>query len=193
MQRLIIGIDEVGRGCWAGPLVVGAVILNELVVGITDSKALSKTKRETYAEQIKAKALLCNTGWVWPNEINEIGLTAATTLAIERALHQVTQYDKIIIDGSINYLPNNHKAYCLIKADLTIPSVSAASIVAKVARDQYMFDQDSVYIGYKFGQHVGYGTAVHKQAIIELGITPLHRLSYKPIQRILNGSDDDND
>ncbi len=191
MNKLIIGIDEVGRGPWAGPLVVGAVMLSEPIGALADSKIISGSQRKYLAEKIRLEAIMCNTGWVWPDEIDKLGLTAATQLAIERALEGVDVYDQIIIDGSVNYLPHNEKAITMIKADSIVPAVSAASIVAKVARDEYMAEQSGTYPDYGFERHVGYGTARHIRAIAEHGLTPLHRMSYKPIREFFEkaGSD----
>jgi ribonuclease HII len=185
----IVGIDEVGRGCWAGPLVVGAVILNEPITGLKDSKLLSKIKRQSLDKEIRLKADYFSLGWVESSEIDEIGLTKATTLAINRAIENLgVDYDQIIIDGNINFLPNNIKASCLIKADSLVPAVSAASIIAKVARDKFMNNISNEYPGYGFDKHVGYGTAIHKQALIDFGPTKLHRKSFSPIKLSLNGT-----
>lgn len=187
MSKIVIGIDEVGRGCWAGPLVVGAVVMGSHIPGLADSKILSRSRRQELAEQIRSHAVAHSTGWVEPAEVDQLGLTAATRLAIERAIESIQMYDQIIIDGSINFISDNPKAITMIKADATVPAVSAASILAKVARDDYMADQHQHYPEYGFSQHVGYGTAQHKQALIDHGITKLHRLSYRPIQAILAG------
>lgn len=189
MSKLIVGIDEVGRGSWAGPLVVGAVILQNNIEDLADSKILSKVQRQYLALQIHQHATAVSTGWVEPSEVDALGLTAATQLAIVRAIESIHQYDEIIIDGSINFLPLNAKARSLIKADSLVPAVSAASIIAKVARDDYMAEQDLLYPQYGFGSHVGYGTAKHKQALVDHGVTPLHRLSYKPIKLILESGE----
>lgn len=186
-NRLIVGVDEVGRGCWAGPLVAGAVILQEPIKGLADSKIIKPLDRKKLALLIREKALACRTGWVSPQEVDTFGLTAATTLAITRAMQGIELYDHIVIDGSLNFLKGNDKALTLIKADALIPAVSAASILAKVARDEFMVEQHTLYPKYGFDRHVGYGTSAHKQAIIEHGITPLHRKSFKPIQKVLNG------
>lgn len=185
---MILGIDEVGRGPWAGPLVVGAVVLGEAVIeGLTDSKKLTKKKREVLNEVIREKASGFGLGWVDASEIDEIGLAAALRLATIRAVEQVgAPYHEIIIDGTINFLKETSKG-CYVttlpKADLLIPSVSAASIIAKVARDNYMALQDEVYPGYGFTSHVGYGTAMHRLSIDRLGVTPLHRLSFAPLAK----------
>lgn len=185
---MIVGIDEVGRGPWAGPLVVGAVVLGgQAIEGLTDSKKLTKKKREVLSAEIYEKAAGVGLGWVSATEIDEIGLSGALRLATRRALEQIhTPYSEIIIDGTINFLADTNKGQyvtTLAKADLLIPSVSAASIVAKVARDSYMEEQDGMYPDYGFKSHVGYGTAVHRKAIEEFGVTPLHRLSFAPLQK----------
>jgi len=203
---ITVGIDEVGRGCWAGPLVAGAVILPENAaltfiwedcppkgqntkareVRLVDSKKLSKGQRETSAEWIHANAVATGLGWVWPTEIDMHGLTWAVKTAMERALAEITlKYDEIIIDGNINYFAHNSKARAIIKADDSVPAVSAASIVAKVARDRYMTELDEQYSGYGFAKHVGYGTAAHSSALKMLGVSDIHRQSYKPIQAFL--------
>lgn len=185
---MILGIDEVGRGPWAGPLVIGAVILGgDSIDGLTDSKKLSKKRREQLYHEIHAKAAAVGLGWVEAHEIDEIGLGPSLALATRRAVEQIrVPYHEIIIDGTINFLKDTSKGQFVTtmkKADLLVPSVSAASIVAKVARDRFMAKQDELYPGYKFSSHVGYGTAVHRAAIEALGVTPLHRLSFAPLQK----------
>lgn len=182
---IILGIDEVGRGCWAGPMVAGAVILGVKIDGLKDSKQLSKKARTVLAAQIQASATAFGIGWVSAEEIDKVGLTEANRLAVVRALDEISiPYDEIIIDGSVNFLADNKLAKAVIKADQTIPAVSAASIIAKVARDEYMSLMDQKYPGYQFADHVGYGTASHSQALDRLGICPLHRLSFKPVAKL---------
>lgn len=186
---MILGIDEVGRGSWAGPLVVGAVVLGgEIIEGLTDSKKLSKKQREKLNIEIHAKAKAIGLGWVEPSEIDEIGLSKSLNLATKRAVEQIkTPYSEIIIDGTVNFLKDTNKekyVTTIKKADLLIPCVSAASIVAKVARDKYMATQDDVYRGYDFKNHVGYGTSAHSKAIDKNGATKLHRMSFAPLKKI---------
>ncbi len=184
---ITVGIDEVGRGCWAGPVVAGAVILKAPITGLKDSKLLTKKQRESLTEQIKSQALAIGIGWVEPAIIDRIGLSRAVQLAMERALEQISiDYDEIIIDGSLNFMKYNPKARALIKADSLIPAVSAASIVAKVARDEYMANLGATYMVYDFGRHVGYGTALHLERLKQHGVSDIHRLSYKPIQALLS-------
>lgn len=183
----VVGIDEVGRGCWAGPLVAGAVILNKPVAGLKDSKKLSKIQRATLAAIIQKQAQAIGLGWVEPAEIDEIGLSKAVKLAMERALAQITMdFDEIIVDGNINYFPNDLRAKAVIKADDSVPAVSAASIIAKVARDEYMATKaHELFPMYEFGRHVGYGTKLHVEMLKLHGVSPLHRKTYKPIMELL--------
>jgi ribonuclease HII len=185
---MILGIDEVGRGPWAGPLVVGAVVLGGAQIeGLADSKVLSKKRREALALLIHENAQAVGLGWVDALELDTIGMSEALRLATRRAVEKITApYHEIIIDGTINLLEGTAKGRyvtTLPKADALIPSVSAASIVAKVARDAFMKEQDTVYPGYGFGAHAGYGVAKHRAAIDQLGVTPLHRLSFAPLKK----------
>lgn len=187
-----VGIDEVGRGCWAGPLVAGAVILpanfclEDCPVALRDSKKLSKRQREAAAAWIHEYALAVGLGWVWPADIDISGITTSVKRAMEQALTAIAaDYDEVIIDGNINYLAGNSKAKAIVKADDSVPSASAASIVAKVARDNYMASLGEQYAGYGFDKHVGYGTAAHIAALKALGVSDIHRLSYKPIRALL--------
>ena len=184
---MILGIDEVGRGPWAGPVVVGAVVLGCEIEGLTDSKKLSKKRRDALDEEIRQKAAGYGLGWVSAEEIDDIGLSQSLVLATKRAVEQVeTPYHEIIIDGTINFLKDTSKGEyvtTMAKADLLVPSVSAASIIAKVARDNYMAQQGEKYPEYGFGSHVGYGTKAHREAIDKHGVTPLHRLSFAPLAK----------
>ena len=185
---MILGIDEVGRGPWAGPLVVGAVVLGGATIdGLTDSKKLSKKRRDVLDIEIREKAAGFGLGWVPADEIDRIGLSQALKLATRIAVEQIkVPYSEIVIDGTVNFLAETGKGKYVTtmkKADLLVPSVSAASIIAKVARDNYMEQQDEIYSGYGFKNHVGYGTAAHIAAIDKLGVTPLHRLSFAPLKK----------
>ena len=172
---LIVGIDEVGRGSWAGPLVAAAVLLNSPIEGLTDSKLISAIKRSKLSDEILQTAGGYGIGWVTADEIDILGLTKSVSLAMQRA---------IIIDGNYNFLKEYENVETLIKADLLIPSVSAASIIAKVARDNFMADKSLVYPGYGFEKNVGYGTKQHLEALNKLGLTDIHRKSFKPMSSI---------
>jgi len=182
INMMIVGIDEVGRGAWAGPLVVGAVLLGGASIeGLTDSKLLTKAQREVLNLEIRQKAKAVGLGWVSAKHLDVIGLSEALKLASRRALAHIRgEYTEIIIDGTIRLIDDS-RVTLMKKADLLVPSVSAASIVAKVARDNYMRHVDGIFEGYKFRSHVGYGTVAHRKAIKERGVTPLHRLSFAPL------------
>ncbi len=183
---IILGVDEVGRGCWAGPLVAGAVILHEPIDNLADSKVLSKVQRELLAKSIYKLAAAVSLGWVTSKEVDEYGLTRAVRLAMERAVAAIkTDYDQLVVDGNYNYLAENPKSHALIKADAVIPAVSAASIVAKVARDKYMTELAIAFPQYGFEKHVGYGTVAHLVALKINGVSMHHRHSYKPIKALL--------
>ena len=196
---MILGIDEVGRGPYAGPLVIGACILGdwqnsedaEWIEKLTDSKKLSAKRREELYVLIKEKALAAATGWVSSAEIDEIGLSEALRLATRRAVEQIQKtkvpFSEIIIDGTMNFLIGTKlEKYVstLKKGDFLVKEISAASILAKVERDNYMAKLDAVYPEYGFGKHVGYGTAAHQKAMEEFDLTPEHRRSFRPVREI---------
>lgn len=187
---MVVGIDEVGRGPWAGPLVFGAVVLGgDQIDGLTDSKKLTAKKRLALDVIIREKALAYGLGWVSAAELDEIGMSNACELGCRRALEQITvAYSDIIIDGTVNFLATTGKGpyvKTIKQADLLVPCVSAASIIAKVARDSFMAEQDARYPGYGFAAHVGYGTKQHAEALTQLGVCPLHRTSFAPIAKLL--------
>ncbi len=185
---MIIGIDEVGRGCWAGPLVASAVLMDDVTAinGLKDSKKLSERKRNLLNVEIQKNAHAIGVGWVDAKEVDVLGLTESVRLAMRRALEQIDYYDiEIVIDGNYNFLSDIPRTTALIKADDTVPAVSAASIVAKVARDSYMKEIAVKYPNYSFEKHVGYGTRLHRSALQEHGVTEIHRQSYKPIKALL--------
>lgn len=187
---MIVGIDEVGRGSLAGPVVVAACLLGDAQIdGLTDSKLLSKKKREAYSAVIKAEALSLGVGWVSAKQIDEIGISAALKSAAETALAQISgDYDQIIVDGTIK-LVADERAVTMKKADQLIASVSAASVVAKVARDHYMYAVGELFPEYGFAGNVGYGAAAHLEALHRLGPTPLHRFSFAPLKSFFPRSD----
>lgn len=189
----ILGIDEVGRGPLAGPVVIGAVILPDekpdWVADLRDSKKLSKKRREVLSEIIMREAPATGLGWVASEEIDLYGIASALRLATRRAVKSLfslhVPFCQIIIDGNTNFLadtPLEGQVSTVIKADDLIKEVSAASIIAKVARDRYMTEMALSFPGYGFEQNAGYGTKKHIEAIHKLGICPEHRRSYEPIK-----------
>ncbi|MBR2753843.1 ribonuclease HII [Candidatus Saccharibacteria bacterium] len=190
----ILGIDEVGRGPLAGPLVVGAVILpedkREWFFKLKDSKKLTAKAREELNAIILNEAAT-GLGWVPATELDQLGISKALQIATRRAVKAVQSlhvpFSQIIIDGKVNFLQSTPLAPFVstcIKADAKIHEVSAASIIAKVARDHYMINLATKYPNYKFDQHVGYGTKTHLAAIYEYGLTPEHRKSFEPCKSL---------
>ena len=190
----ILGIDEVGRGPIAGPLVVGAVILPEeedfWFDELRDSKKLSRHKREYLNDFILASSAT-GLGWVPAEDIDKIGIYEALKLATRLAVKQVksfhTPFSEIIIDGNQNFLTGTSLApytTTCVKGDDKIREISAASIIAKVARDNYMIELSYDYPDYDFEHNVGYGTPNHRTAILTYGLTPEHRRSFEPCKSI---------
>lgn len=198
MKRVILGIDEVGRGPYAGPLVIGACILPEdrenhpWINELNDSKKLSKKKREELYLRISKNATFA-TGWVTAEELDKIGISKALNLATARAVKKIqaqkVPFTEIVIDGISNFLKNTpleKYVTTMKKADFYVKEVSAASIVAKFERDKYMVELAQKYPGYDFENNVGYGTAKHQAAMERLGLTPEHRRSFAPVAKLKN-------
>lgn len=184
---MIVGVDEVGRGSLAGPLCVGAVAFSEeqTIPGLKDSKLLTAPQRKKLALLIKQQATAAALGWASAQEIDKLGLTSALRLATARALAGITiDYEQLILDGKLSF-SDDPRATTLPRADALVPAVSAASIIAKVARDTYMGVMNRLYINYQFAKHVGYGTALHRQLLQQHGPSPLHRHSFTPVREVL--------
>ncbi len=177
---MVAGIDEVGRGCLAGPLVASAVVLPvNCKLKLYDSKQITAQKRQDLSDEVIKKALGCGLGWVTNTEIDEYGLAWALQEAYERALVDMnTEVSRIILDGSVNYLSEYEICETVVKADQKLACVAAASIVAKVARDTYMQAQSVKYPQYRYETNVGYGTVSHREAIQKYGLTDIHRKSF---------------
>lgn len=184
----MIGIDEAGRGAWAGPLVVAAVMFSEnpgFIKGLDDSKRLRPKVRESLAETIKSSAIV-GVAQASPEEVDQLGLTRATSQCILEVLKQMPKGKPIIIDGRQNFLAGtayDHLVTCEVKADQKRPAVMAASIIAKVSRDLQMQASAKQFPGWGFDSHVGYGTARHLHELISRGpIKGWHRFSFEPIR-----------
>ena len=186
-QLLVAGVDEVGRGPLAGPVVTAAVILDpeNPIDGLMDSKKLSESRREELAVLIKERSLAWSIGRAEVEEIDEINILQATMLAMQRAVAGLSPAPKhALIDG--NRCPQLIcTAEAIIKGDGLVPSISAASIIAKVSRDNEMVELDALYPGYGLAGHKGYPTKAHRDALVELGVTPIHRRSFGPVKRAL--------
>ncbi len=185
-QIILAGIDEVGRGPLAGPVVTAAVILdpNNPIEGLTDSKKLSASKREALAIEIKAKALAWALGRAEPEEIDELNIHHATLLSMKRAYEALPiKATHAKIDGK--FCPDIAcHTEAVIKGDLTVPEISAASIIAKVSRDQEMCDFHEHYPEYGFNRHSGYPTKFHIAALQAHGVTVIHRRSFGPVKKL---------
>ena len=183
-QPGIAGVDEVGRGPLAGPVVAAAVILDpdNPIDGLMDSKKISEKKREQLSDEIKQKALSWSLGRAEVEEIDQINILQASLLAMSRAVDGLSiAPEQVLVDG--NKCPElPYPVEAIIKGDSLVQAISAASIIAKVARDNEMIELDTVYPGYGLAKHKGYPTAMHRQALLELGVTEIHRRSYKPVR-----------
>lgn len=184
---VVAGVDEVGRGCWAGPVVAAAVVLHPRLrlAGVHDSKLLTHRRRVEIARLIRRHALAVGIGWVSAPDVDEHGLTQAVRRAGVRALAAMNcPYDAVLLDGKHNYLSEHCQAQTIIKGDQLSLSIAAASIIAKVARDHYMTALAASLPSYGFELHKGYGTSFHRAALAQLGPTPQHRRSWAPLQHL---------
>ncbi len=187
-SSLIAGVDEVGRGPLVGAVVTAAVILdpNNPIEGLSDSKKLTDKKRALLCEEIKEKALAWSLGRAEPYEIDELNILGATMLAMERAVEGLSITPSyVLIDG--NKIPKGISQPCeaIVKGDMRVKEISAASILAKVTRDQEMAELDAIYPAYGFAKHKGYPTKAHMEALLQHGATDQHRKSFKPVKQVL--------
>lgn len=185
--KLIAGVDEVGRGPLAGAVVAAAVILdpNKPIEGLTDSKKLTEKRRDVLFDIIQRDALAWAIGRAEVHEIDELNILHASMLAMQRAVELLSpQAEFALVDGNrCPKLPCPSQA--IVKGDLTEPCISAASILAKVARDREMDQMELKYPGYGFAKHKGYPTKVHMDALLKLGPTEIHRRTFGPVAKLL--------
>ena len=186
-MRLIAGVDEAGRGPLAGPVVAAAVILSEPIQGLADSKALSANRRHELCIAIKSHALRWSVGRADVCEIDALNILQATLLAMQRAVAGLgDDVDEVWVDG--DQVPKLRCATrAIVKGDVTVPTISAASILAKVTRDSEMEQLDKQFPGYGLAVHKGYPTRGHLEALTRMGPTPVHRRSFAPVRRLLAG------
>lgn len=187
VRGLVCGVDEAGRGPWAGPVSAGAVILSpdDIPEGIDDSKALKADRREALAFEIKARAVAWGVGFASPEEIEDLNILQATGLAMCRAIEALQiQPTAALVDGNYRFkLPCDVET--VVGGDGLSLSIAAASILAKTARDRIMIEMDAEYPGYGFASHKGYNAPVHQAALKTLGPCPIHRRSWSPIKALL--------
>jgi ribonuclease HII len=188
---LVCGVDEAGRGPWAGPVSAGAVILDPRRVpkGLDDSKKLSAKTRETLEVEIKAKAVAWGVGFASVEEIAALNILHATGLAMRRAVEALAiQPAFALVDGNYRFqLPCEVKT--VVGGDGKSKSIAAASILAKVARDRLMIEMDARYPGYGFASHKGYRAPIHAEGLLALGPCEIHRMSWGPVKLALMGKD----
>jgi len=188
---LTAGVDEAGRGPLAGPVVAAAVVLDPArpVAGLADSKVLAPRRRAALAAEIRDRALAWGLGWADAAEVDELNVLQATFLAMRRALLELqTAPAHVVFDGNrcpdLGGLPFRCTVEAVVRGDASVPGVSAASILAKCARDEHMCLLDARYPGYGFARHKGYPTADHVEALRRLGPSPVHRRSFAPVQSL---------
>lgn len=186
-DMIVAGVDEAGRGPLAGPVVAAAVVLSAAysIDGLADSKTLSALRREALAAQVRAHATGWALGMASVEEIDRLNILQATLLAMQRAVQGLAMTpDLVLVDG--NRAPRlSCPVRTVVRGDALIKSISAASILAKVARDAILQNLDGEYPGYGFAVHKGYPTAAHQRALEALGPSPVHRRSFGPVRRLL--------
>jgi ribonuclease HII len=187
--RLIAGIDEAGRGAWAGPVYAAAVVLPldrpdlwDALEGVTDSKQLSPRRRVALLDVIDQVAVSVGVGTATAKEVDALGIVPANRLAMERAIAALVPSPDFLLIDYLRLPGVDLPQRSAPKADQRCLSVAAASIVAKVRRDQWMVELDHRYPGYEFARHKGYGTAAHRSALARLGPSPIHRMSWAPLR-----------
>ena len=192
----IAGLDEAGRGAWAGPVVAGAVILPldrfdlaHVLEGVTDSKQLTPEEREALLPRILDVAVAAAVGHASHTEIDGLGIVPATRLAMRRALDALAVAPDALLSDALALPEIDLPCRAVIKGDQRSLSIAAASILAKVTRDRFMIELDPAFPQYGFAEHKGYGTPLHQQSLVHFGPTRLHRMTFAPLQAILAGYD----
>lgn len=187
VAKIVAGVDEAGRGPLAGPVMAAAVVLDPRrpIEGLADSKRLSPDRREALARAIRAQALAWAVACAEVEEIDSINILSASLLAMQRAVAGLAlEPSLVLVDGNrAPDLPCQVRA--IVKGDASVPAISAASILAKVARDKLMGEMDRRYPGYGFARHKGYPTPAHLEALKRLGPSPIHRRSFAPVKAVL--------
>ena len=189
LEDIVAGVDEVGRGPLCGPVVTAAVILDPSrpIAGLNDSKKLSEKKRDELFDEIKEKALAWSLGRAEVEEIDRINILQATMVAMQRAVAGLSvRPSLVLVDGNRTPGFDGCRSQAEVKGDGRIAEISAASIIAKVARDREMAELDALYPGYGIAGHKGYPTKAHMEALKNLGVTPIHRRSFRPVRDCLN-------
>jgi ribonuclease HII len=187
----VAGVDEAGRGAWAGPVSAGAVILPphfelmDNLAGVRDSKQMTPRQRAQWVVKICAAALAWGVGMATAEEIDALGIVPATRLAMQRALAQLQPPAQHLLVDALRLPQNNLPQQALIKGDARVLSIAAASVLAKTARDALMVELAQQYPGYGLERHKGYGTAAHQAALLELGPSPIHRKTFAPVRKLL--------
>ncbi len=189
--QIVCGIDEAGRGPLAGPVCAAAVILDKKrrINGLSDSKQLTEERRDILALRIKERAIAWGIGWATHEEIDALNIRQANFLAMRRAFEALSvKPTHALVDGN-DPPPLNCKITCIIGGDALEACISAASILAKTARDAAMVEFCAQYPGYGFSQHKGYGSAAHLEALRRLGPSPIHRRSFRPVRESMGLTD----
>ncbi len=189
-HRVVAGLDEVGRGAWAGPLTVGVVVpdRNRRITGVRDSKMLTEPEREALFDRITGWAEAWSVGHASNDECDDLGMSDAQRLAARRALDGLgLAVDRVLLDGNWDFVGGG-RASTIVRGDATCLSIAAASVVAKVTRDREMAALEADYPGYGFAQHKGYPTKMHLAALAALGPCAIHRRSFAPVARRLGNS-----
>lgn len=188
--KVVAGLDEAGRGAWAGPVYAAAVVLPndericDLLSGVRDSKRMTARQRQHWEGCIKSASVSWSVGSASNEEIDEVGIVPATCLAMQRAIDEINNPPRYLLVDYINIENCSSPQLSIPKGDCQSLSIAAASVLAKVSRDAFMTDLDNKYPGYGFARHKGYGTKQHRSALKKLGLLPIHRQSFRPMREM---------